>query len=424
MIQSTQRLSATGKVIVLLALFLLTTKTTALAQSADWAQWGGPQRNFKSETRGLATTWPATGPRRLWQRELGEGYSAIAAERGMIFTMYRKGENEIAVALDAATGKTLWEYSYAAPFSPQYDMTNGPGPHATPLVSSDLVFTSGATGKLHCLDKKSGKVLWSHDLISEFQGTVRVNGYSCSPIAYKDKIVMMVGGPSSSLVAFNRKDGSVAWKKHDFRNSTSSPIIINVAGQDQLVAFMYSEIVGVDPNNGDLLWNHPHPAEHGLNTTTPVWGPDNLLFISSGYGGGSRVLKLSRTGDKTTVEELWANSLMRIHFTNAIRVGDLIYGSSGDFGPAPFTAVDVKTGKILWRNRSFPRASFLFADGRFIILDEDGQLLLATATPEGLTVTSKVELLGSPSWTVPSLSGTRLYVRDRKNIVALELGTQ
>ena len=411
-----------SKVIVLLALFFLMPATTALAQ--DWAQWGGPHRNFISETKGLATTWPATGPRRLWQRELGEGYSAIAVEHGMLFTMYRKGDNEVAIALDAATGKTVWEYSYAAPFSPEYDMSNGPGPHATPLVSGNMVFTSGATGKLNCLDKKTGKLLWSHDLIKEFQGTVRVNGYSCSPIAYKDEIVMMVGGPSSSLVAFNRQNGSVVWKKHDFRNSTSSPIIINVDGQDQLVAFMWSDIVGVDPNNGNLLWSHPHPAEHGLNTSTPVWGPDNLLFMSSGYGGGSRVLKLSRAGDKTTVEELWANSLMRIHFSNAIRVGDFVYGSSGDFGPAPFTAVNVKTGNVVWRNRSFPRASFLFADGHFIILDEDGHLLLATATAEGLTVTSKAELLQNQSWTVPSLSGTHLYLRDRKNIIALELGAQ
>ena len=110
------------QMIVLLALLLLTTSSAALAQSSDWAQWGGPHRNFKSETKGLATTWPATGPRRLWQRELGEGYSAIAVERGMLFTMYRKGENEIVIALDAATGKTVWEYIYAAPFSPEYDM--------------------------------------------------------------------------------------------------------------------------------------------------------------------------------------------------------------------------------------------------------------------------------------------------------------
>jgi hypothetical protein len=146
--------------------------------------------------------------------------------------------------------------------------------------------------------------------------------------------------------------------------------------------------------------------------------------MSSGYGGGSRVLKLSRAGNKTIVEELWANRLMRIHFTNAIRVGDVIYASSGDFGPAPFTAVDIKTGNVLWRHRSFPRASFLFADGRFIILDEDGHLLIANATTEGLVVTAKVEVLGSQSWTVPSLSGTRLYLRDRKNIMALELGAR
>ena len=410
--------------IALLALLLLMTNSAALAQSSDWVQWGGPHRNFVAETKGLATSWPDAGPRRLWQRELGDGYSAIVVERGTIYTMYRKGDNEVAVALDAATGKTLWEYSYAAPFSTDYDMTNGPGPHATPLVSGNFVFTSGSTGKLHCLDKQTGKLLWSHDLLAEFHGTLRVNGYSCSPLAYKNEIVMMVGGPASALVAFNQKDGSVLWKKHDFKNSTASPIVINVDGQDQLVAFMYGEIVGVDPSNGNLLWSHPHPVEFGLNTSTPVWGPDNLLFMSSGYGGGSRVLKLSRAGEKTTVEEVWANGLMRIHFTNAIRVGDVIYGSSGDFGPAPFTAINVKTGNVVWRHRSFPRASFLFADGRFIILDEDGQLILATPTATGLTVQSKVNLLNNRSWTVPSLSGTRLYLRDRKNILALELGAQ
>lgn len=407
--------------LLILALLLLLADS-AQTQSNDWAQWGGPHRNFTSDAKGLATNWPATGPRRIWQRELGEGYSAIAAEGGRLFTMYRKGENEVVIALDAATGKTVWEYSYAAPFSTQYDMSNGPGPHATPLVTANLVFTSGATGKLHCLDKKSGKVLWSHDLLNEFHGTLRVNGYSCSPIAYKDKVIMMVGGRASSLVAFNQKDGSVAWKKHDFKNSTSSPIIINVDGQDQLVAFMYGEVVGVDPGNGNLLWTHLHPVEYGLNTSTPIWGSDNLLFISSGYDGGSRVIKLSRAADKTSIEELWAHRLMRVHFTNAIRVGDLVYGSSGDFGPAPFTAIDVKTGKVLWRNRTFPRASILVADGRFIILDEDGHLLLATATSEGLTVISKVALLDRQAWTVPSLVGTRLYLRDRKNIMALELG--
>jgi len=181
-----------------LVVALLLTAPSASAQATDWAQWGGPHRDFKSDAKGLAASWPAAGPRRLWQRELGEGYSAIAVERGVLYTMYRKADNEVAIALDASTGKTIWEYSYAAPFSPEYDMSNGPGPHATPLVTGNFVFTSGATGKLHCLDKKTGKLLWSHDLINEFHGTLRVNGYSCSPIAYKDKVVMLVGGQASS----------------------------------------------------------------------------------------------------------------------------------------------------------------------------------------------------------------------------------
>lgn len=405
----------------LLLLFLCLDGRAALAQSADWSQWGGPGRNFKSSVTGLAASWPASGPHRLWSRELGEGFSGIAVEGGKLFTMYRKGERELAVSLDAATGKTLWEYGYDAPFSKEYDMSNGPGPHATPLIAGDLVFTAGATGKLHCLNKQTGKPVWSHDLINEFNGTLRVNGYSCSPLAYKNTVVMMVGGSGHSLIAFNQKDGSVAWKKQDYKNSTSSPIIINVDGQDQLVAFMFGEIVGVDPNNGDLLWSHPHETDFGLNTSTPVWGDDNLLFVSSGYNGGSRVIKLTRSNGKTSVEEVWAHRLMRVHFGTCIRVGDYVYGSSGDFGPAPFTAVNVKTGKVAWRDRSFARASFVFADGRFIILDEDGHLALAVLTAEGIKVQSKVEMLTGLSWTPPTLAGATLYVRDRKNVIALDL---
>lgn len=404
-----------------LLVFLCLSGRPALAQSADWSQWGGPNRNFKSSVTGLATAWPAGGPRRLWSRELGEGFSGVAVEGGRLFTMYRKGEQELAVSLDGATGKTLWEYSYDAPFSKDYDMSNGPGPHATPLIAGDLVFTAGATSKLHCLNKQTGKPVWSHDLINEFNGTLRVNGYSCSPLAFKNTVVMMVGGQGHALIAFNQKDGAVAWKRHDYKNSTSSPIIINVDGQDQLVAFMFGEIVGVDPNNGDLLWSHPHETDFGLNTSTPVWGDDNLLFVSSGYNGGSRVLKLTRANGKTNVEEVWFHRLMRVHFGTCIRVGDYVYGSSGDFGPAPFTAVNVKTGKIAWRDRSFTRASFVFADGRFIILDEDGHLSLASVTPEGLKIHSRVELLTSLSWTPPTLAGATLYVRDRKNLMAFDL---
>lgn len=404
---------------------LLCLSNMAFAQdksdAGNWAQWGGPQRNFKSSTTGIALNWPATGPRKLWSRELGDGYSSIAVEDQTLFTMYRKGEQDVVVALAAKTGKTLWEYAYDAPFWKEQDMSNGPGPHATPLVVGNYVFTTGATGKLHCLDKKSGRLVWSHDLFKEFNGTVRPNGYSCSPLAYKNTIIVMVGGADQALMAFDQKDGTIVWKKHSFKNSTSSPILIKVDGQEQLVAFMFAEIVGLDPNNGDLLWSHPHETDYGLNTTTPVWGDDNLLFVSSGYNGGSRVIRLMQSKGKTTVEEVWFHRLMRVHFGNCIRVGELVFGSSGDFGPAPLTAVNVKTGKIIWRNRAFPRSNLLLADGHLILLDEDGNLALTTPTPEGLTVHAKVALMNNNSWTVPALAGTTLYVRDRKTILAVDL---
>jgi outer membrane protein assembly factor BamB len=393
----------------------------AFAQTADWNQWGGASRNFKSTAKGLAASWSAGGPRKLWQRPFGDGYSAIAATDNKLFTMYRKGETEVVVALDAANGKTLWEYAYAAPFAKEYDMSNGEGPHATPLVVGNLVFTAGATGKLHGLNRLTGKPVWMHDLIKEFNGTIRVNGYSCSPLAYRNTVIMQVGGQGNALIAFNQKDGSVVWKKHDFKNSTSSPIIINLEGQEQLVAFMFDDIVGIDPNNGELLWSYKHTTDFGLNTSTPVWGEDNLLFVSSGYGGGSRVLKLNKTAGKTTPEEVWFSRTMRVHFSNCIRIGDVVYGSSGDFGPAFFTAMNIKTGKVLWRDRNIARSSFVYADGRFILLDEDGNLILAAPTEQGVIIQAKVALLNNNSWTVPTLIGTTLYVRDRKNLMALDL---
>lgn len=416
---STRRAVVSRAARVLTAVLL--SSVFAQAQSLDWPQWGGPHRNFVSDAKGLAAAWPEGGPRRLWARELGEGYSAIAAEGGRLYTMTRRGAQELVVALDAETGKTLWEYAYDAPFSPEYSMENGPGPHATPAVAGERVFAAGATGKLHALDKRTGKLLWSHDLLGEYKGTLRVNGYACSPLVYRDTVIMQVGGAGNALMAFRQKDGAVSWKRHDFRNSPSSPLLINVDGQEQLVAFMYDTLVGVEPASGELLWSRPHVTEFGLNVSTPVWGDDNLLFISSSYGGGSRVLRLSRAAGKTAVEEVWAHALVRVHYGNAVRLGDFVYASSGDFGTAPLTAVNVKTGKVAWRDRSVARASFVSAEGRLIILDEDGNLILATPTPEGLKVHSRTELLRNNSWTVPTLAGTRLYVRDRKSLLALEL---
>lgn len=401
-----------------LALLLIVSTSTA---ASDWPQWGGPARNFRSDAKGLAAKWPDTGPRKLWSRELGEGYSAVSAQGGRLYTMFRRGAQDVVTALDAATGKTIWEFAYDAPFTSQHDLTYGMGPHSAPLVDGQYVFAVGATGLFHGLDRQTGKKLWSHDLLGEFKGYLRPTGYNCSPLEYKDTVIMLVGGPDAGIVAFNKKDGTVAWKKHSYKTSSSSPILIRFEGRDQLVAFMFEDIVGLDPATGDLLWSHPHKTEFGLNVSTPIWGDDNLIFMSAAYDSGSRVIRLKRNGARIETEELWYSRLMRLHFGNAIRIGDVVYGSSGDFGPAPLTAVDVKTGQILWRNRSLARASYVFADGKLIALDEDGNLALVSVTPQAATIVSKVQLLSRTAWTAPTLAGSTLYIRDRKQLMALDL---
>ena len=411
-----------GCLLVLLLCFLC--GASSIQASVEWPQWGGANRDFKPEAKGLASRWPAGGPRKLWERALGEGHSSIVSDGVRLYTMYRKGEREHIVALDAATGRTIWEHDYAAPILPKMDTSYGIGPHSTPLLAGELICSVGTTGKLLCLNKANGKKIWGHDLWNDFNGS-RINvGYSSSPIAFKETIIVQVGGAGRSLMAFNRRDGGIVWQAQDFRNSSSSPLIINVDGQQQLVAFMHNEVVGLDPERGDLLWKHPVSAEWNFhfNISTPVWGEGNMLFVSAAYGMGGRVLQLSRDKQgKTVVRELWQSERTRVHKENAIRVGDVVYASTGHLGPAFFTAIEVKTGKVLWQDRGFSHANFLYADGKFIILDEDGTLGLASPTPTGLNVHSRVELLSGTSWTVPTLIGTTLYLRDRRNIMALRL---
>jgi outer membrane protein assembly factor BamB len=238
-------------------------------------------------------------------------------------------------------------------------------------------------------------------------------------------LIVSVGGPGQALAAFNPKTGALLWKAGDFEFSPASPIIIDVDGQKQLVYFAGNVIAGLNPATGQTLWTHPHKTDWGLNISTPIWSAsDHLLFVSSAYSTGSRVLDLRQTAGRTTVTEKWFNGRMRVHIGSAIRIGSHIYGSSGDFGPAFLTAVDVTTGKVEWQDRAFARAQLLYADGKLVILDEDGNLGLATVTPQGLQVLAKAPILENLAWTPPTLVGTRLYARDRKNIASFELGGQ
>jgi outer membrane protein assembly factor BamB len=248
-------------------------------------------------------------------------------------------------------------------------------------------------------------------------------GYASSPIAYRDTVIVPVGGAGKSVMAFNQADGTVAWAKHDFGNVYSSPILISVGGLDQLVVLMDGSLIAVNPINGDLQWQVPFKAEYSIAIATPVPGPDNLLFISAEYGAGARGIGLQRDGMQVKATELWSSNRLRLHHGNAIRIGDAIYFSSGGKGSqAILSAVDARTGTIHWQERSIEKATFIWADNKLITLDQDGGLMIAHPSIQGFRIAAKAPLLSRLSWTPPALVGTRLYLRDRRTIMAVDLG--
>lgn len=419
--------------------YVLTVSAAVLA--ADWPQFGGPNRNFVVDSKGLAASWPESGPKQLWKRELGDGYSTILADDAALYTQYRVGEEEVTIALDKKSGKTLWEHKHPSPHTSLMDQF-GPGPHTTPLLVGDMLYTIGTNAVMHCYNKKDGKVVWSHDLPKEFGAPIPGRGYGNSPIAYKNMVIVAVdreregqgegsgGGEAEkkpekpaeaqSVVAFDQKTGKVAWKSLDYATSYASPILISFEGESQLVLLMEEDIVGVNPENGTQLW-HAEVKPTGANLSTPVWNGKDTLFCSSAYDSGSRALKLTKKDGKTSVEQLWYGRKMRVHHGNPILLGETVYGSSGDFGPAFFMAVNLADGEVLWRERGFKKANCVYADNKMIILDEDGVLALTSVSPGGFKVISQVKVGEPYAWATPTLVGTHLFVRDRKHIMAFDL---
>lgn len=414
----------------LLLLLVTVLVTPGTAQAPAWTQWGGPNRDFMVPSAGLASSWPSTGPKRIWTRPLGEGHSGILAEGGRLYSMYRPAgpargrfaQDEVVIALDAATGKTIWEHRYASPTA-GINYTEGAGPHATPLIAGNRLFVAGSRREFFALDKATGKVLWSHDFMKEYGAPEIDRGMANSPLLFNNTIIVPIGGRGQAMGAFNPDTGALLWKAGDVEYSPASPSLIDVDGQTQLVAFGGDRIAGMDPANGRTLWSHPHRTDWGLNISTPVWSPaDHLLVFSSAYGTGSRALELRQSGGATKVSERWSLNRVRVHIGTIIRVGDTAYMSSGDFGPAFLSAVDTRTGAMLWQDRAFARAQLLYADAKLIVLDEDGTLGLATVSPRGLKVLARAQILENLAWTPPTLVGRTLFVRDRKTIAAYDLG--
>jgi len=383
-----------------------------VAQSTDWPQWRGPNRDGISKETGLLKSWPANGPALLWKAKgAGNGYSSFAVANGKLYTMGLRGDREFVVAFDVATGKELWATQHGG----AYRNDRGDGPRGTPTVDGGRLYALGGNGDLSSLDARTGKIFWSKNVLKEFGGSNTRWGISESPLVIGDRVLVNAGGPNASIVALKTSDGSVIWKSQSDEAGYSSAIPLNVNGSTQVVFFTGARALGLDLKDGKLLWDYARPSNDVANVATPI-ARANRIFVSSDYGTGGGVIEIKADNK---AQEIYFTKEMRNHHSSSVLVGDYLYG----FSSAILTAMKFDTGEIAWRNRSVGKGSLVYADGHLYCFSENGVVGLVEASPVGYKEVGRFRIPQDslPTWTHPVVSGGRLFLRDQDTIYAFDV---
>ena len=380
--------------------------------TAEWAQWRGPNRDGISSETGFLKNWSPEGPKVLWHIPLGDGYSGISIAQGKVYTMAADGNDEYVICLDASSGEEVWRFRSGTKFTEQ----RGDGPRSMPTVHGDSVFALGAEGKLYALDAHDGGQLWAHNFVEEFDSTIPTWGFSSSPLIEGNLVLVEAGGKDGkSIVAFDKKSGDVVWTTHTDEVGYSSPISIDFGGVRQIIFLTSKTLLSVAPEDGQIYWKYAWPE--GINIATPIFIPNDKIFISASYDKGAVLLKMRTDEDGIGIEEVWKNRVMKNHFNSSVLQGDYLYG----FDNAILTCIEVNTGEEQWEHRGFGKGSLLLADGYLIILGEGGKLALVEANPIKYNEQALFQLFDDKCWTVPTLAGGKLYLRTQKEMVCLDL---
>jgi outer membrane protein assembly factor BamB len=393
---------------------LLLALSTAVSnrEPDDWPQWRGPNRDGRSAERGLLKTWPAGGPPLAWQAKgAGEGYSSFATANGRLITLGARGDREYVIAFDPASGKELW----STPHGRRFGNDRGDGPRGTPTVEGDRIYAYGASGDLSVLDGSSGKILWAVNVLQKFGGSNITWGLSESPLVLADRILVNAGGPQSSIVALNKKDGSVLWRSQSDEAGYSSAVLHEAGGVRQAIFFTGQRALGVNVADGKLLWSYDKVSNPTANIATPIVR-GNHVFVSSDYGTGAALLELTPGGGSVQAREVYFTKEMRNHHASSVLVGDHLYGFSGTI----LTAMRFDNGQVAWKDRSVGKGSLVFADDRLYLFSENGVVGLAEASPAAYREHGRFQLKTGnlPTWAHPVVSGGKLFLRDQDTIYA------
>ena len=387
----------------------------APAPSGDWPQFRGPQRDGVARASAhLVRSWPASGPRLLWQVPIGEGYSHLAVVDGRIFTLFGTNDIEYLGAFDATNGHQLWQQRTDAELSND----QGSGPRSTPTYDAGMLYVQSAQGQLLAVSAANGKVAWRHDLAKEFGARMPTWGSASSPLVEGDLLLVAVGGRGGrSAMAFDKHSGKVVWSALDERPGYASPIALTAAGVRQAIFFTGSSVAGVGAADGRVLWQIPWTTDYDVNAATPLFVAPDKLYVSSGYDTGATLFQLHAEGGRVKVQQLWKSREMKNQFSSAVLAGDYVYG----FDNGTLKCVKVQTGEERWKQRGLGHGSLILADGLLVVLSESGKLVLADAVPDAYHERASFQALNGRCWTGPSLAGGKLFLRNREQMEAFDL---
>jgi len=406
-----------------------------LAENAiveDWPRFFGPRDNCTTKEGPLLKQFPSEGLSAVFELARGESYSSPILINGKLLHFHALDSKETLDCHHAETGKRIWTFSYPIQYRDRYGFSSGP--RSSPVVHKDRIYLVGVTAMLHCLDLKSGKVIWKRNLMKEFQIPQYFFGYGPNPAIHNDKLIVNVGGKEkktsgTSVAAFHLADGTTAWKHEDsWGASYASPIITKIHDKEVALVLAAGEsrpahggLLALDPDSGKLLSRFPWRADifESVLASTPLALPDNQVFISDCYELGGVLLKFDKNFKPVPV---WKERFFGMHMMVPLVLKDHLYGFAGRNIPdTQLKGISLKTGKISWENdmrweengrvTGLFRGSFLSAGERTFSLGEDGSLVeiqITRAQPDILQRTRC--FYAREPWTPPVIHGGLLYI--------------
>lgn len=380
-----------------------------------WIEYRGPGRAGRYDQTKLNLAWPAGGPPELWRQQVGGGYASMVVADSKVFTIEQRRGREVVAAYGLKDGHQVWEHSWNSRFS---ESMGGDGPRATPTWADGRLYAQGANGHLVCLSASDGKPLWERNILQDARASNLTWGMSGAPLVVDDLVVVVAGGRNGkSLFAYDRLTGEVRWSALGDKAGYASPQVATLAGRRQLLVVTGTRILGASLEDGSLLWAHGWKTSYDANCAQPLVVDANHVFISSGYGHGAALLKITQDSGRFSVDQVWFNRNMKNKFNSSVLVDGVVYGLDEGI----LAAVDVRTGERLWKRGRYRFGQLLYAAGHLIVLSEGGDVALVEAVPDEYRELVRFESIPGKTWNVPALAEGLLLVRNQTEMVAYDL---